>query len=187
MDNGQYADYPGITCISQVKYTEEYMVIENYIKNSLILSDYYSPLPYDSYHMTISPIFNKIDCADFNLLLNIDKFLVDKYSDVDSFEVGKKEIYYGNTIGINVYVTDNKIVSRIDETHHNIKNFFNKKTPSALPHITFAYNYKNIPIAKYKDIDLELMRLNKLIPNNIALRPPRITWFKDMLKFHLYV
>ena len=198
---GRYLYCPGVCCISKVEDYSEMGDIFKFIKNSKYLSKYYSPLPAHSYHMTISPIYSKgcnplpihagktkefdemMEPLKVNLLIQ-DSLLKMEYKSVP-YTVANAGMYCKKTLGIKVYSVDKKVTEKLDKTYKDIQTLFGRKDDSIFPHITLAYNYKEVPSDKkiVEGINKELSELNKMIPKRVVLNPPRIVYFDSMTRF----
>lgn len=86
--NGSYRPFHGYTVVSMVK--DHLFEIENFIKNSKIISKYFSPLPSSSYHMTVFNIWchgQKLLPVQKDWLNNIEKMINKTTKEVEDYHL----------------------------------------------------------------------------------------------------
>ena len=191
--DGSYRDLYGWTVISMVSNTKKLCFLEQYIKDNSILADHFSPLPPESYHMTLCGIWN----TGCKLLNYQEKFLKKNYSydDAKSLIADSRGVEFFNPKGcinglleqidqaisnIPICDTKNLIIDGIYQTNSTLHitfvktNHFDKCTSTVkkiceinknnmVYHITLAYKYKNIEPHIVNEINNLLSTFNLLI------------------------
>lgn len=205
--DGSYRRYSGVTVISIVK--NDLKHIETFLKNS-VLSEYYSPLPSSSYHMTLFNIWctqNKFlppheeylktikNYSNYRKLCNLDNCnsldskMMEMLSGIhwnikninfDDFKV-KGSLFAGNTLTLKIYECNkNPEITKLRSFCIDIT----KNDDADLKlHITLGYLYKEVPQEKYEILTNEINKLQKLVKFELELNPPDVYYFKSMTEY----
>jgi len=195
-DQGKYRIFPGITIICPLTNPKEWQEIPTFISQTRELRKYYSPLPLDSYHMTILDLFVQRDktneeWASF-LLSKSDGF--QKIRDVFSaLTFTPTPIFRGVAISGVISLefalseTDSQIISFLRQL---LASFVGAHVSSGYVfHMTLAYQYTN-PVGQepnMKVMEEEVRDLASKITtilfnrdNKILLKPAQIIAFDSM-------
>ena len=208
--DGSYRNFYGWTVISMVHNREKLEYLEHYIKNNSILSSYFSPLPSESYHMTLCGVWN----TGCKLLKYQEKFLTNNYSatDINNMRTDSQGTEFFNPKGcINELLkkidqaiskiptcdTENLIIDGIYQTNNTLHITFIKtehfegfdactSTIKKLCEINKNNMVYHVTLAyKYKNIEPHIVtKINKLLTTfNLSIRGQKIKVEKPMVSY----
>ncbi|WP_131781741.1 hypothetical protein [Legionella gresilensis] len=156
----------------------------------MLAKQYYTPLPYPSYHMTTIRLFNQAECghADWQAFLVSYIPLFKKlfnYLQENQFclQITLKEVSISETFHLRVSISPNQdeLITKMAEQFDLISNIHRPF------HITFGYLYKDIPIVHKQNLLQEISEnLNKLFIHSgkiFTLNSPSLCIYKDMTNF----
>lgn len=190
--NGNYQTFRGLTIVSSIN-DEDFSFWEkvyNLIINNNQILNYFSPLPFESYHVTTTNLYTETYIGKENWK----SFVLDKLDFFQSLNETLKNQAFNPIItfdSINVTGVINISVNLYEE-HVDIINNIAKKFDiiSGVPkpfHITLAYRNKNIDqnVADEikKQLTEEITDLTKLYRNQIIFNSPKLCYFNDMKEF----
>ncbi|STX51262.1 Uncharacterized protein conserved in bacteria [Legionella busanensis] len=189
---GRYCNYPGITIIAKINQKDEnfWQKVQQIISQPMLAKQYYTPLPYQSYHMTTIRLFNRAECgqADWQALLISYKPFFKKlfdYLQQNQFtpEITLQEVSISETLHLSVSfpTNQNEHIMKMAEEFDLLGNIHRPF------HITFGYLYKDIPLAHKQSLLLEINEnLDSLFRHNgrlFTLNSPSLCIYKDMTNF----
>ena len=189
---GQYLTFPGVTVVASIDKIDQSLwrlVYETLIKIEG-LNDYFSPMPYECYHMTTNNLFTKDEIGPEKW----HSFLTSNSSYFQSLHRHLAENSFIPNISIQSVITDGAIqilvtlpqeqqdiieeIASIHQSESGIPSFF---------HITLAYQYKDIQAELLEQFNLvlnqELLSIFKAHKQTLSLAPPKLCFFNDMTKF----
>ena len=193
MDNkGNYTKFPGITTVASVK-ERDYLFWEN-VYNLIVqtdaLKDYYSPLPYASYHMTTINLYTEAAIGSKkwkNFIINNEIFFQSLQKDFrnGAFEpqisIESIDVYGAIKILVKLPDEQNKIIHKIAKKYN-----LQSEVPHEY-HITLAYQIKYLEKSEQSKIKEYLQhKLNELLSlynNPLVLDTPNLCFFNDMTAF----
>lgn len=209
-ERGEYLPFYGYTTISMLDPRQNLQQIEKFIHNSSI-GKYFSPLPSDTYHMTLFNIYSlnskpiepvekwlqeggtlpKQNWLPFDVL-NVEHIKAShEIRKVKSrFKVQNLKLYCENTIGIHIQLGEND-TALVSELRKKLASIYKHDDPHLRLHVTFGYRFKQFPteeIEKNKlknDLSL-LMNYLKLIITDFSFQDPDIYLFNSMTNFLPY-
>jgi hypothetical protein len=176
---GNFLPYPGITVISKVDDCEVFEQIERILRDSEDLKESLSPLPKESYHVTICDIYSNYLSLE-KILKNMDSWIslkkrLSNFEDIE-WTMKMEYVYNKDTFGIVV-----KIPPELISLNNEINNFLGKPT-KYVPHLTLGYFYNDILIDD--DIKPIKEKIESIIVNKyVSLLPPKLCYFPDMTDF----
>ncbi|MGQ3889513.1 DUF1868 domain-containing protein [Legionella sp. CNM-1927-20] len=189
---GHYCNYPGITIIAKINKRDNtfWQKVYQIVSQSKLAEQYYTPLPYKSYHMTTIRLFNQAEQENANwqeFLMSYKSFFkkLFNYLQENQFcpQITLEEINISDTLHLQVSIPanqDNLILkmARQFDLSRNIQKPF---------HITFGYLYNNITLELKNNLQQEmsekLNKLYKLYGRIFTLNPPSLCIYKDMTNF----
>ncbi|CAH6419436.1 Hypothetical protein HVR_LOCUS629 [uncultured virus] len=194
---GQYKPFTGITVISFIKDRSKdprWKEIFDLMQNSKNFLKYFTPLPLESYHMTLQDLVNEKfhnNREEFfrYLMLNFSNMEEIKMQIINGdFKIRFKAVFTSSTFGIDVKVEPQQI---IEETRSNITQVMGTPhNPSYIFHITLAYRYENW--GKYLN-DTAARDEEKMITERITnifekspdiiCESPKLCYFTSMTEF----
>ncbi|WP_419420997.1 DUF1868 domain-containing protein [Legionella sp. D16C41] len=189
---GNYCDYPGITVIAKVDKREAQFWSDLYhlVTQIELEQKCYTPLPWESYHMTAIRVINKAQYgqSDWREFLTRQKLYFQElanYLNENSFlpEITFEKLNITDTVYLSVNLPNNQ-----SELINKIAEQFNLSFKIYKPfHITLAYFYKN-PTFELKSILQEqiterLEKLYKLYGKKFTLESPKLCFYTDMTNF----
>ena len=217
--NGKYKKFYGYTVVSFLD-SDKYSFVEKYIRNSNILSKYFSALPAHTYHMTVfnlwcckSPLLpihhkwiseykNKLlkfkkdtDPSEISIPGEVDEeFAYENYfypmmlkiselsKPMSKFSARIKLSKSLNYITAEVNNIDQDNLIKLRELRSNISPLITHDDKNLVPHITFAYKYREIEKNDVENVQKELLNLQNLIKSKdtLVLKPPEPCMFSSM-------
>lgn len=191
-EKGNYTVFPGITVISKTTDAENPLW---YALHELLINDqdvvaHFSPLPYQSYHMTAINVCTKHDMSDNEW----ENFVMNKQLFFQSLNQALNESKFMPTLSIqsirmigalqlNVTLPEEQ-VNTIKET---AKTYGLEKQVPAYFHITLAYQFKHISPALIMKLQTALNhKISSIVASHAQqslLNPPQLCFFKDMTHF----
>lgn len=208
-ENGKYKNFYGYTVVSFLN-SEKYSFVEDYIKNSRFLSKYFSALPASSYHMTVFNLWccNAPLLPIHKKWIDEKKMLIEEnsgsYEPVVGFtyrenffqmmlEISEHSKMIPNfPVEIRLFKSLNSITASVDiHSDHliGLRNLREKISPlithgdeNLVPHITFAYKYREIEKYDIENVKKEMLELEKLIESDkaVILKTPTPCMFSSM-------
>lgn len=189
---GNYLEYPGITIIAPIENNLRtdnlgLQTIYHAIKESPLLSRYYAPLPYKSYHVTTCNLYTKEE-----QVTDWDNFITTRLDFFQMLSARLMENQFIPQVSIEEVQTCGalQLLLELPENQRNIiesiaKEFNIEEGIPQFFHMTLAYEYKGIWDRKiYLDIKDEFA---KIIANfsaqKIILKAPTLASFESMKKF----
>lgn len=188
---GNYIEFPGVTIIAPIIKTAQennfLHKIHQSLTSSTLLTQYYTPLPYESYHMTTCNLYTKNEH-------NLDwfKFITDKLEFFQNLftqlkthelipEASIEAVQVGRALQLRLSLPENQktMIRQFAQTlgiEDGLPSFF---------HITLAYCYKNISDKKlHQEIVATVEEIiAPYINQNIKLNAPTLCHFESMLAF----
>lgn len=197
--SGKYCPFPGITVVSNIQernYNMWKSVHEKLSKNSLI-TDYFAPLPLESYHMTMINLYTKRynggkKGMKWNSFFKSKLLFLENLK--NSLEANSFEPYVNSAALLKPEVsTVIKLLVPLDNLQREkIQNIaqqhgLTNKIPNPF-HVTLAYSYKKIPDKIMIKIEKQVNNILKPILNSssnssLIFNKPKINYFFDMTKF----
>ena len=212
-NDGSYRNFYGWTVISMLENREKMQFIINFIRDDNILSQYFSPLPTSSYHITVCSIWN----TGAPLLKHQEHFLQNNYSPEErarlTYDAGGLDFFNPKycinslleTIDENIsqfgkqqmifdslYFTGQTLgikfkPSKYTKCRDTIRKICEIEYDPVPYHLTLAYVYKNIPSSLVPYINGFIIYVNELLYNKIfTLEKPIVAYFSDMTDFIPY-
>lgn len=188
---GSYIEFPGVTIIAPTLKTSQendfLHRIHQSLTSSTLLTQYYTPLPDESYHMTTCNLYTKNEH-------NLDwfKFITDKLEFFQNIfmqlktheftpEASIEAVQFGRALQLRLSLPENqkKMIQEFAQTfgiEDRIPSFF---------HITLAYGYKDISDEKvHQEITAALEEIiAPYINQKIKLDVPTLCYFESMKAF----
>ncbi|STX29032.1 Uncharacterized protein conserved in bacteria [Legionella beliardensis] len=192
---GRYSYYPGTTVIAEISKHDHtfWRKIQQIILQAEVVNNYYTPLPYDSYHMTAIRLFNQAEYTGNNW----QKFIISQqfffknianYLQENQFlpQITIEKLNMAETLNLQV-----SIPKQQEELILKTANCFNIATKIPDPfHITLAYAYQvlNAELKKnmYSHINKSLNKLLAVHGNTFTLNAPQLYYYNDMTHFSLW-
>jgi hypothetical protein len=191
-DAGEYTRFPGVTVIAPVESVlgnenDIWQKIFNSLRQSTLLTEYYSLLPYQSYHMTTCHLYTESGCKnDWNT------FIRENSSLFQQMDLWLKANQFSPT----TIITDSlaagalQIILKLPDEQKTLIEKFAKEfniegdVPSYF-HITCAYGYKDCDDEEqYNKLQSEFARIiTPYINQQIQLNAPVLSTFETMCKF----
>lgn len=187
---GQYCHFPGTTVVSAIQAADQdfWRRVHDRLKNSPTICKYYSPLPYESYHMTTAALDTKHMAKDKNWKEFIDErtpFYSELHNDLLADPIFP-EVQFGllsEASGITLEVTlSTEQIAAIQKFAQ--KHGCEESVPHCF-HITLAYQYQSFPAEDHLKIIQELRAVSQMLKQKkkIGLEPPKLCYFQDMTCF----
>ncbi|MDR3443527.1 MAG: DUF1868 domain-containing protein [Legionella sp.] len=189
-NQGQYTIYPGITTIATIQKQDDefWQKIHNMVKIPLI-SDYFAPLPYESYHMTTINLYTERDDGGEDWGHFVTKklaFFKALHADLakNAFQptIKLQSIKSADVLQLCVEIAENQKAS-IETVAKTFD--LQTKIPKVF-HITLAYQYKLTALNHRKKIKHHLEEhLEQFFAERspLQLNSPSLTYFNDMTAF----
>lgn len=190
---GKYGKFEGTTiiCFLSKKDREKYKKVHDFIKESKVIQKYYSPLPVDSYHMTILNIFTRKYTKDYGQRLEKLKKMIGGINGILNQvqlcpRTAKTELYTRGTMGVrcelNNVVNEHFIQPMRSGMAANIGVKYDQNFQF---HMTLGYRYKNVIIEDKPAFLDEVTALNKLVNSigNVTFEKTQLCYFEDMTSF----
>lgn len=186
---GNYTDFRGVTVVASVgkNNSELWQNIYNFLNNSAVLKEYFSPLPLESYHMTACTLYNQNSADNFITFisewLEFFQFVHSTFAEKQfTPQISLEHIITKGVIQLEVLLPEDQANAILDSaTQLQLQN----KVPKVF-HMTLAYQYKYLPeehaLAIQEEIDL-LKTICMDYKEAIILDPPQLCSFKSMTKF----
>lgn len=187
---GSYSHFPGVTVIAKVQNKDLDFCKKIYacLVESELITQYYSPLPFESYHMTTNNLFTakKDGGDDWEAFINQNLTIFQRLHYYLKANAFNPQITITTTIVEGVI----QLIGELPKDQIVIINAFasefdlRDRIPSVF-HITLAYQYKNIPIEALNAIKKQLTEKLKhiLTSQPLQLNPPQLCYFNDMTAF----
>jgi hypothetical protein len=151
---------------------------------------YYSPLPMSSYHMTLMNLEVKRDSTPTNQWLinrritytNSFLFLLQLNLPLEGIEVEITDLEVTNRVAyLSVRVVNDAVSKLMNEFRDKTMSAFNINDQALKFHITLAYSYKAVDLAK---MYVELDSLRTFVKQKrLVLDIPKLYFFEDMTRF----
>lgn len=189
---GKYLTFPGITVVSAIKEADKplWQLIYEALNKNKEFTDHFTPLPYESYHLTAINLYTKDAIGsgkwrDFIIsnsafFQSLNGLLAEKsFSPVVSIE----SINIAGALQIMVTLPEEqiKIIQEVAKTHH-----VEARIPAVF-HITLAYQFKYVEHEVLEKLELELRQeifsILKSHEGELSLTPPGLCFFNNMTKF----
>ncbi|QIN33562.1 DUF1868 domain-containing protein [Legionella longbeachae] len=188
---GNYVEFPGVTIIAPIiKTSQENHFLHNMhqsLASSTLLTQYYTPLPLESYHMTTCNLYTKNEH-------NLDwfKFITDRLEFFQNLctqlknhefipEVSIEAVQVGRALQLRLSLPESQkaVIRELAQTmgiEEGIPSFF---------HLTLAYCYKNISDKKLHQEIISAVEeiIAPYINRQIKLHVPTLCYFESMLAF----
>ncbi len=189
---GRYLPYPGVTVVAAIKEADKpfWQLIYETITKNKEFTNYFSPLPYESYHLTTINLYTKdatgsrkwrefiVSNRDFFLSI---KDLLTKKSFTPIVLVESIQIAGALQIIVTLPEEQIKIIQQVAKAHH-----VEMGIPTVF-HITLAYQFKYVETQILEKLRLtlkeELFAILKAQNSVLTLTPPELCFFNDMTKF----
>lgn len=193
-NRGEYTYFPGVTIISAVdpEQINVWKQVHQCITTCELALAYYTPLPYQSYHMTTLNLF--VEALLPKALSTWGSFLRSKrdlFRELDQFCKQNQFIPEIEVIDINVS-SSLRLHVRLPEHQANLINLFARQfnltagMPNVL-HMTLAYNYNKCSTAIKQHISDQLTgnlyEIFESYPEKLRLLTPTLNYFRDMTAF----
>ncbi|MDP1601962.1 MAG: DUF1868 domain-containing protein [Legionella sp.] len=190
-EQGNYTHFPGITVIASVNKTDTLLrtIYEMLIKDKEF-TDYFSPLPFSSYHMTTINLFTeeqigsqkwKSFITGNNPLFQSLHQMINDMEFTPSISIDAVELAGALQLRVTLPEEQLRAISQIASSHNvqmGIPAFF---------HITLAYQYKRLDVSVMQNIKLrlteELIRVIGTSKQPLLLNSQQLCYFNDMSKF----
>ena len=190
--NGNYTQFRGFTVVAGIRnpiddINAPWQAIFNGIKSSKLLSSYYAPLPFQSYHMTTCDLFTEQDCYP-----NWLEFITKNFAFLQRLRARLKEKEFIPEIAITLVSVSNvlQLILTLPDNQNSlitsVANEFGVKGAVPLDfHITLAYGYRELEKeTSYQDIEVALEAIINPYKNKImTLSAPTLCYFHDMKQF----
>lgn len=191
-DEGHYTKFPGITVISNIRDEDLsfWVKIYNCLASDELLTEYFSPLPCFSYHMTTTNLFVQADYSKKQwekLLTETSPLFMDLIRLLSNHEFSP-EIRFGEIITGGVIQLEVSLPAKQEALIRSIaKTIGMERSVPYFFHITLAYKFKSPPAADEDIIQARLQERLGLIlagkPKGLKLNPPQLCSFHDMTAF----
>lgn len=190
-ENGNFQPFAGITVVSSMFGSNQLLcaALYRYLSESKILAQYYSLLPYDSYHMTAFSVCNQLWDGGGDWEGYIQKKLLD-FQRLDS--ALKNRPFFSNITVTHLTISGAiqlvvELPKEQENVIHTIANRFglSHQVPSEF-HITLGYQYRQHGKDVADVIMAEIMGGIGQVINNHPLNPiasPQLCYFADMTAF----
>lgn len=188
---GNYRNFPGVTVIANVGNNNQqfWLAIYNFLNRSAILRQYYTPLPYPSYHMTTCNLYVQAERMD-----NWSTFITQNTAFFQQLHAKLAAAQFTPTMTIEhikVLKALQLNVSLPAEQYQVIKTLaatfgLNDKIPKKL-HITLAYQYQKF--ANDEELNAIVTETEKLMvfckenKEKLLLSAPELCFFHNMGEF----
>ncbi|KTD74559.1 DUF1868 domain-containing protein [Legionella tucsonensis] len=190
-DQGNYLEFSGVTIIAHAGQINQklWQNIYHYLKSTSVLYDYFSPLPYQSYHMTTCNLYTQKEIPE-----NWLSFISKKLTIFQSINKKLIELQFNPSVSIDAinYFSELKLILSIPPEQQTIiqqvaKEFdLENKIPNDF-HITLAYGYREIDdehvFKEIKNKIEELLKICQQYEQKIILSPPTLCFFRSMEQF----
>ncbi|VEB38492.1 Uncharacterized protein conserved in bacteria [Legionella sainthelensi] len=188
---GNYIEFPGVTIIAPIIKTAQennfLPKIHQSLTSATLLTQYYTPLPFESYHMTTCNLYTKNEH-------NLDwfKFITDKLEFFQNLciqlkaheftpEASIEAVQVGRALQLRLSLPENQkaMLRQLAQTlgiEEGLPSFF---------HITLAYCYKNISDKKLHQEIIAAVEeiIAPYINQKVKLNVPTLCHFESMLAF----
>lgn len=191
-NNGNYLPFPGLTIVSSIQEVDRFFwnLIDDVVRQHPYFTQYFSPLPCDSYHMTTTHLFNQMTIGEnkWKEFIDINKIFFQSLIDElrqNAFHpvISIESIHLDGVLQLMVSLPreQNTIIENIAAKYglqHKVPDVF---------HITLAYQYKYLPPIQLDSLSIELNQKIGTIFNThqveLNFNPPTLCYFNDMTKF----
>lgn len=192
-NNGDFLEYPGTTIISSIqpKDSSLWKCLFQFLQSSPLITDFYSLLPYDSYHMTICSLYNKFNrtALDWNNFISKNLQLFQQLGMYcQEISLTPRITILNSLVTKHVLQLNFSIPQEQITVMHNLLKSFNLE--NGLPntfHMTLAYQKPNKTISSLEHTTIKKLVLSEVkkifIQEELTLLPPTLCYFKDMTKF----
>ena len=189
---GKYLTFPGITVVSAIKKTDKplWQLIYEALKKNKEFTDHFTPLPYESYHLTAINLYTKdaigsrkwrgFIISNRAFFQSLNGLIAEKsFTPVVSVE----SINIAGALQIMVTLPEEqiRIIQQVAKAHH-----VEARIPSAF-HITLAYQFKYVEQEVLEKLELELRQeifaILKSHEGELSLTPPELCFFNNVTKF----
>lgn len=188
-NQGQYTIYPGITTIATIQKQDGKFWQEIHdMVNIPLISEYFSPLPYESYHMTTINLYTERDDGGGDWIQFVSQklaFFKALHADLakNSFQptIKLQSIKIADVLQLCMEINENQ-KTRIETTAKTFE--LQAKIPKVF-HITLAYQYKLTTLNHEEQIKHYLKEhLEQFFAERTTqLNSPSLTYFNDMTAF----
>mmetsp|Transcript_14311 Transcript_14311/g.21427 ORF Transcript_14311/g.21427 Transcript_14311/m.21427 type:complete len:215 (+) Transcript_14311:106-750(+) len=197
--SGNYCRFEGFTIVSCVDRAvlSSLQTVYDALAKSELISNYYSPLPLDSYHMTTTMLHNKSNLNDSE---SWEEFV---YKNMEFYQHLKASVDQQNikpVFSVKYILVSSAIflMGTIDESHErsicelaeqygltSFLPFFSNRKPREF-HITLAYQYKSMSDSTSQNVKETILKAigNALPSEHIHLDSPQLCYHNDMTGFH---
>ena len=185
---GKYCKFPGITIVSAFLPKDERLWKQVYdeLDQCQLLKEYYSPLPFESYHMTTNDIYTEArdGGSDWKGFITKDMERWQRLFKVLNEKAFNPEITIEDLVVQGVVLFELKLN---EEQHSIIKSVaeeFNisHKIPPVF-HITLGYKYKAAEETVMNEIKKQLESTLTCLGKKFTLDVPKLCYFNDMTAF----
>ncbi|HHF7373594.1 DUF1868 domain-containing protein [Legionella bozemanae] len=190
-DQSNYLEFPGVTIIADAGQTNQklWQDIYYFLKNTSVLCNYFSPLPYQSYHMTTCNLYTQQETPE-----NWLSFISKKLTIFQKMNKRLLELNFNISISVEAvnYFSELQLILSIPSEQQTIIQQFaeefglKNKIPTVF-HITLAYGYREIEDEQvFKEIKNkmeELLKICQQYEQKIILSPPKLCFFRSMEQF----
>ena len=184
---GEYRPFAGVTVISPVvqENTTFWSELHTLVSNPVLVK-YFTPLPYESYHMTTNNLYIKENCDNWHEFIDTHLVFFERFSDnLAKYSFQPQVTITGVTtdgaiqLSVHFCLPDQEdTIFRIGEKH---------KCEEGIPsqfHITLAYQYKKITREDKPVFDAAIQAIRDTTRNcQITLNPPGLHIFNDMTHY----
>lgn len=183
--NGEYNQFLGVSIIANVQQDNGmWKDIYTSLSANSVFTNYFTPLPYQSYHMTTCNLYTENHKRWPNLFTELLTYF-------QLLHYCLKETPFNPTVKIKNFRLDDVLQLELelsDDHRQLIQDFASSYDMlDGIPdvfHITLAYNYKNIPANEFEDLNQAVSEILKpLLDKEIQLNPPTLCYFKSMKEF----
>lgn len=186
---GKYCNFPGVTIVAPTKREDWdfWKQVHNQLQSYKLLQEYYSLLPFESYHMTTNNIYTKKSDGGSSW----DEFVNKNLPKLQKLHNTYNENIFEPEITVETLFLEKKgmkLIVKLKEEHHSIiKEISGKfdllhKIPRIF-HITLAYPYKTPDETILKELRMELKSSLSCFGKKLVLDSPKLCYFHDMKKF----
>lgn len=191
--DGRYRPFPGLTIVSSIQEGDQpfWQLLHSALKNNQNFTAYFSPLPYESYHITTTYLSNQKNIGEANWRDFVEKnqlFFQSMSDDLIQYAFHPfisidESIQLDSVLQLRIELP----VTQINIIHSIASKYgLQKKVPSEF-HMTLAYQYKYLDQMQRQQLTIEVSQLITSILNSheskFYLNPPTLCYFHDMTKF----
>lgn len=193
-NKGEYTNYPGVTVISQIDkrqsafWDQVHACVSGIcFSKSERLTDFYTPLPSESYHMTAVNLFVEDDYLDKT---SWEECLTSRMSFTELDDYCKSHSFYPTILRLNIAVSGSiRLLITLPPAQEKLiidmaKEFHVKDKMPDIFHVTLGYQYKFCNAELQQSITKQLKE--RLVPainslsEQLILQPPTLCYFNTM-------